>query len=909
MATTTPIRGIPGSPVNPTGSELIVIDNGVTMQKATIDNAVKPKATSIVNDAIAALSLGTASTHPATDFATAAQGAKADSAVQPGRTVAAGTGLTGGGDLSADRTLSLSPASQASLAKADSAVQPNDMAAYAAPIAQAVPTGGTTGQVLVKASAADNDLTWVDGGTGNMLSANNLGDVDSTVLAAGNLDLIKRDTVSALLADAILDYSAGIGKTAVSAGQIIDGGGFRYSVAASGASDHHVTTAGGVKLYVQPVAGVYSAEAFGLPADDTIDATAVLQKAIDRLDEGLTLVIPPRRFWVTKNTALAGYPGNDQPCIEFRAKKNCRIEATGSTLVVKVHGQGGYEFQLCEDMEINGLYAEGPGNFPPLDSTTGRGEKGVAGAGYYLNSGGLGLGYFKNNSLDTTSMNAGGFGGAFPQWGGGTASTWGAWNGGYIGNQGHGILVHNGCKHLTFTRSGGKFFNGSGFKVGFQGNYFPTYRGYADCEDINAVDCIGSENYDAGFDFMAVQGYSVIRGYAHKCGHPDAVVSDAALDPGYGFTSRYTSYSQAKGGLVAFLQAFDNKRKGLDAHGADGLTLMANVLKRNLAYGIDVSAGVSEPLRNIKIVLNDIEDCGTFSSSDSCAIIAQTYAAAAGADIDTIIQANTISGGRGSAIIASRGSSVIIDANIIKDVSGAAAVAFAAIQAFGTVGTIPAAGISITRNQITGSLRNSGIVCSYLKDSLVKDNIITLNGSSVNTAILAGNNQSENLSFIGNIVRLGSAGSPYNLYYADGPCHSNIWVGGNSAPVLKPNSKNSLTVAEGFEFTVTFNGTSTPIISNIIGSAISVSATTTANGCSFAFAGKVPAASGLLLDASYEFLSSTGLVASGSNPDKLYTLALSATAMEIGIKSTWTGSNINGSTITAGALRVRVNFR
>ena len=49
-------------------------------------------------------------------------------------------------------------------------------------------------------------------------------------------------TVAALLADTGT-------YTTYTAGQIVTAGEFRYEVAASGASDHHVTTAGGVKLY------------------------------------------------------------------------------------------------------------------------------------------------------------------------------------------------------------------------------------------------------------------------------------------------------------------------------------------------------------------------------------------------------------------------------------------------------------------------------------------------------------------------------------------------------------------------------------------------------------------------------------------------------------------------------------
>lgn len=57
---------------------------------------------------------------------------------------------------------------------------------------------------------------------------------------------MREGTVADLLADTTLAY------TGVSAGDVVEAGGYRYQVAASGASDHHVTTAGGVKLYALP---------------------------------------------------------------------------------------------------------------------------------------------------------------------------------------------------------------------------------------------------------------------------------------------------------------------------------------------------------------------------------------------------------------------------------------------------------------------------------------------------------------------------------------------------------------------------------------------------------------------------------------------------------------------------------
>lgn len=58
--------------------------------------------------------------------------------------------------------------------------------------------------------------------------------------------------VAALVADnnVVIGYVGSGANFEVSAGNIVEAGGHRYAVAASGASDHHVTTAGGVKLYV-----------------------------------------------------------------------------------------------------------------------------------------------------------------------------------------------------------------------------------------------------------------------------------------------------------------------------------------------------------------------------------------------------------------------------------------------------------------------------------------------------------------------------------------------------------------------------------------------------------------------------------------------------------------------------------
>ena len=87
------------------------------------------------------------------------------------------------------------------------------------------------------------------------------------------------DSVTSLLADTVLAY-AGTGTEKAVAGKTVvtRSEGFSYTVAASGATDQHVTTAGGVKLYVADQ-HVIDAGAFNPPT--TGDASAELQAAIN----------------------------------------------------------------------------------------------------------------------------------------------------------------------------------------------------------------------------------------------------------------------------------------------------------------------------------------------------------------------------------------------------------------------------------------------------------------------------------------------------------------------------------------------------------------------------------------------------------------------------------------------------
>ena len=100
-------------------------------------------------------------------------------------------------------------------------------------------------------------------------------------------------TATEVLADVALTYTPGTALTVV-AGQYVltEAEGFSYKVAASAATDQHVTTAGGVKLYVQAGASGYNVKAFGAVGNGVVNDTAAFQSAISAAATGSAIYVP-----------------------------------------------------------------------------------------------------------------------------------------------------------------------------------------------------------------------------------------------------------------------------------------------------------------------------------------------------------------------------------------------------------------------------------------------------------------------------------------------------------------------------------------------------------------------------------------------------------------------------------------
>lgn len=150
------------------------------------------------------------------------------------------------------------------------------------------------------------------------------------------------ETVADLIADAVYSYTAGTGLIVVAAGDKVYAAEHSYTVAASGASDHHVTTAGSVKLYVDRVNGEYNVEAFGALGNDSTDNTTTLQAALDAAAGYITLVPPgifkSQALTPPANTTIVGrgkdvskirVMGTNQNLFTFTNKSNLTIRDLG----------------------------------------------------------------------------------------------------------------------------------------------------------------------------------------------------------------------------------------------------------------------------------------------------------------------------------------------------------------------------------------------------------------------------------------------------------------------------------------------------------------------------------------------------------------------------------------------------
>lgn len=153
-------------------------------------------------------------------------------------------------------------------------------------------------------------------------------------------------TVADLLADEDLAYSAASPALTVTSGQGVTAQGFRYEVAASDATNYHLLTAGGVKLYVVPVLNTITEEMFGGgTGDPDVDGTALQTMLIFLLSsplKGLDVYACGGDHKMTKGRRLpSGHRWHfDKTTLDYTGVSNANLYLTGQAGRAHLAGEG-----------------------------------------------------------------------------------------------------------------------------------------------------------------------------------------------------------------------------------------------------------------------------------------------------------------------------------------------------------------------------------------------------------------------------------------------------------------------------------------------------------------------------------------------------------------------------------------
>lgn len=320
-------------------------------------------------------------------------------------------------------------------------------------------------------------------------------------------------------------------------------------------------------MYVTP-------ESYGAKGDGETDDTAAIQQAIDT---GKNVLFSKTTYLVSKATNAEIYPNHDEPCLYIYHKNGQTINGNGATLKVDAHGQGIIEVKDSDFITIRDLNLQGYGSFPKLDTSSGRGEKGTTGEGYYDTQHHYEFGKYKNNSVDTSGYR--GFAND-------ETEIWGTFGNGYIGNCGSGILIYDGSTDVTIDNCKITGFNYAGVQTGSR-----TEESVTRNSRVTVKNCTISTCYNAAIDLEAV-----VRGIADgnnisNIGHPDAFPSGNTYeytyaDPGYGIVGTFAD-STIPYDLIITNNIINNViRKGVDLHTGQEAIISNNIIRAAWAYAI-----------------------------------------------------------------------------------------------------------------------------------------------------------------------------------------------------------------------------------------------------------------------------------------------------------------------------------
>ena len=321
----------------------------------------------------------------------------------------------------------------------------------------------------------------------------------------------------------------------------------------SGTSDAEVIQArGGAPVLNERLNGldVQLAEIAQVPSND-------LQVFLDSIVDGSTVKLKNQTY------DLFG------EVLYLTNKNNVVLDLTGAHFIQHYHGFGVLDISNCKNVRIINGVVEGSGNFPPqtVTGSTVNNEK-----TQYIND----WGKVKNGEKITTT-----------------------YNNGQLGSAGIGVLINHSNENIVVEKVEAYNFNYSGIGVGFMGTEASGLN-----KNVTVKDCYSHDNFDNGFQVMNVDGFDFDNVRSENNGHPDSLLTHEIANPGYGISCR-NSVSLPINGRIKDSMFRGNKRKGIDAHSGQDITIINNDVIDCFMYGIALTR-FNGDVRDFRIINNRI---------------------------------------------------------------------------------------------------------------------------------------------------------------------------------------------------------------------------------------------------------------------------------------------------------------
>lgn len=630
-------------------------------------------------------------------------------------------------------------------------------------------------------------------------------------------------------------------------------------------------------------------KAMGCYGDNIHDDTLTIQSL---LNLNYDLYFPTGEYLVSKNEEL-NFENNDEPCLAIQTKVDKKLIGNNATLISNIHAQGILEIINSTNIIIDSLNFKSIGEFPALDGTTGRGEKGTSTEGYYTSGF---WGSKKNNSYDTSnftthaSINNG--------------QPWGKFQNGFIGNVGSGILIHNGNNNITIKNCKIYGFNFSGISIGFLGDVNVNVDTNIHLLNNTIYNC-----YNSGINLVIAERYNIENNTIFNIGHPNALYNNANCDPGYGIMQNFNETDCPKKGIISSNQIYNCKRKGIDLHGGAEIIISNNMIDNAFVAGVYAFAVTNKPItQDIAITNNQILNCSYCNNSLSPITIGGQIDASS-SDLlqkDVIITNNLLKncGGNQDGIISCRvGENILINNNIIKDINDLCINNIFAIVV-GQTTQLNSKNVNITNNIIeclNNNLVNGGIYCLKANNGVISNNIINIpTGSQVQTT-------QSNVAVFGNInnsdVVMGLSTQGIQIPYVNDKSttkKSQIYSALNTLYFNDING-NSNYIPKLISINIIANGTDTPTTQILCGEEFIESVSSITQGLQITLKNLTNKAIAFVND-----ITATPLTNGSSNIEYKYLRANTNNAIQIGLKATSAGSHIPINTCTGGGINVTI---